>query len=386
VNRWIALGLAALLFMAGASLADPGKGGKKWEKQQKAELVAALDAALKPYAASFRFSGNALVAQHGEVLFERGYGLAHAPFQVRHDADTRFKLHSLTKPLTATLVMNAVEAGEIGLDDKVSKWLDGWPPSWDAVTLRHLLGHRSGVPEFANAWLKNWAGDLAATWKKTIPDLANVSLQFKPGDHWRYCNMGYVFLALALEKALGKPIAQLFDERLFKPLEMKNAGLETTPPWGELKYDGASVVARLASGYNGEPKAIQVSESKMYAIAGAGGVYATARDLAAFAHGVFEKGFLGPETLAEMTALPEGAKAPYALGWGVGDRDGRKAYRHDGGDNGFVTSLEYFPESGVCVVILSNYGFAPIGEIRAAAAEAALKSLAKPGNDSAEGE
>ncbi len=142
------------------------------------------------------------------------------------------------------------------------------------------------------------------------------------------------------------------------------------PDWETISnYDGSSVVLRLADGYNGSPSAMQVARSKMYAIPGAGGVYATAGDLAAFAHAVFEGGLIAKTSAKHMTTVSPGHETHYALGWVVKTRDGRRVFSHTGGTNGFVTSLECYPDLKMSIIILSNFGFTNMGELRSRVAK-----------------
>ncbi len=364
--RWM-----SLVFLASITVRAAGDDHAEQDAADVAKKVAAV---IEPYASSNRFSGVVLAVRGENTLYEGRFGVAQVPFQVAHGESTRYKLHSLSKPITAVLAMKAAAAGKLSLDDPVSEHVSGWPPAWGTVTVRHLLSHTSGVPDLVNPWLNEWAGSVEKTWKATAAGFARHRLAFAPGEKWQYCNMGYVIVSMILEKVYETSFEQALQARVFKPLAMKNAGLEKAPPT-DGRYSGALAVPRLASGYNGKPEALQGAKSRMYAIPGAGGVYATARDVAAFARGVFQGGFLSPESIAEMTRVPEGVKTSYALGWAVSKRLEKTVYRHDGGDNGFVTSLEYFPELDLSIVVLSNYGFAPMGEIRAKAAEAILAAL-----------
>ena len=316
------------------------------------------------------FSGVVVLAERGKIVASRTIGYANIEFQVPNDLATRFKLHSLTKPLLAVVALRAVEAGKLELEAPVSRYLADWPESWRDVTVEQLLAHTSGIPDIAEMFLAEWAGDLPKTWKKVSTRASKSELQFKPGTKWRYCNAGYVLAANILVKIYGAPIAEVLERELFAPAKMPEAGLEETPEWASISYDGASVVPRLATGYNGTSTALQVAHSKMYSIPGAGGVYATASDLAAFAHAVFEQGLISNETVTRMTTVPSEREVPYALGWVIKDRNGRKLYRHDGGNNGFVTSLEYYPDTKISVIVLSNFGFASIGDLRDRVAKA----------------
>lgn len=186
----------------------------------------------------------------------------------------------------------------------------------------------------------------------------------KPGAGWAYSNGGYVLLAAILETVCEETLATILKEQLTDPASLESTELEVTPPWDSLSYDGHRVIAGLASGYNGSPGELQVASSKMYAIPGAGGIVTNAGDLTDFTHALFEGELLAPDTLKAMTTVAPGQSVPYALGWIVKKREGRTVYVHDGGNNGFVTSLEYYPDEKLTIVILSNLGYVAMGAVR----------------------
>ena len=114
------------------------------------------------------------------------------------------------------------------------------------------------------------------------------------------------------------------------------------------------------------------SDMQQMAAWGAGGAYATARDLVSFAHRAFEGGLLSPPSIQQMTTIPEDQTVQYGLGWVVSNHGAEPLYRHDGGNNGFVTTLDYYPDRKLSIVILSNFGFAPLRDIREKVAESVL--------------
>ncbi|MDX1644784.1 MAG: serine hydrolase domain-containing protein, partial [Thermoanaerobaculia bacterium] len=166
------------------------------------------------------------------------------------------------------------------------------------------------------------------------------------------------------ESVYDQPFSDILAAEVFTPSGMSSAGVQQPPPSGG--YDGPPIVMHLASGYNGAPGARQEAMPKMYVIPGAGGLYATAADVGAFARALFSGELLSPASRAEMVRLPPGSEKGYALGIVVVGRDEERFFRHDGGTNGYVSWLQHFPANRTTVVILSNYGFAPIRDLAAA--------------------
>src|SRR5262249_1304649 len=140
------------------------------------------------------------VVRNGEVIKAQGYGLANVELQVPATKDTIYSSGSVGKQFTATAVMQLVEDGKIGLDDKISKYLDGTPEAWKDVTVRHLLTHTSGVKDITNHL--NWRKDY--TDPELLKEAAQFPLDFPPGENWRYSNTGYVLLGILIKKASGK--------------------------------------------------------------------------------------------------------------------------------------------------------------------------------------
>ncbi len=334
-----------------------------------------IDAALELRATEGRFAGVVVVAKGGESLYSRAFGEASVELAVPHSIETRFKLHSLSKPLLATVVLRSVDAEKVALDALVGEYLAEWPPAWSDVTVRHLLTHTSGIPDFAERCLSGWTGSALETWNALAPGLASMDPAFEPGSSWAYSNAGYVLLAAVLEFVWKEPLAAILAAQLARPAGMVATELEVTPPWDSIAYDGHVVLAGLANGYNGSPSVLQVAHSKMYAIPGAGGIVTNAVDLVAFTHALFEGDLLAEPTRRAMTEVLPEQSVPYALGWIVRERDGRTVYVHDGGNNGFVTSLEYYPEEQLTIVILCNLGFVPMGALRDEVAELTLAAI-----------
>lgn len=328
--------------------------------------------ALRPFVDRSEFSGVALVTAPDGVLFRGRFGEADRELGVPFADDIRFRFHSLTKPLLSAAVLSTVADGGLAIDGSICDYLAFCPESWTPVTIRHLLAHRSGIPDFSKLLLDGWAGSLQTTFTAIRADLDDLTTVSPPGRDFQYSNSGYVLLAHVLERVDGRPIAQVMRRRVFDPAGMAGAGMEESPPWDEASYDGPVTIPRMATGYNGTPQWQQVAYSKMYTIPGAGAAYGTADDLDSFARAMFRDGLLPPE-LRQAAVQVDGARVPYALGWVVRERHGQRVYRHDGGNNGFMTSLEYYPDRGLTVIVLSNLGFTPIEEIRDRLGELALR-------------
>src|SRR6185503_2626428 len=149
--------------------------------------------------------------------------------------ETIFQSGSVGKQFTATGVMMLVEAGKIGLDDKIGKYLTDAPESWKGITVRHLLTHTAGTTDYPNDFdfRRDYTEDELLKRAEAIP------LAFQPGEKWSYSNLGYVTLGILIRKVTGKFYGDFLQERIFQPLGMKTARV----------ISEADIVPNRAAGY-----------------------------------------------------------------------------------------------------------------------------------------
>jgi CubicO group peptidase (beta-lactamase class C family) len=190
-------------------------------------LRARLDEYMRAYVASEDFSGVVLVARGGAVIFAQAYGSANVDGRVPNTLETRFRLGSITKPLTALAVLRLQERGALAVTDSVCRFVDPCPASWQPVTVHHLLSHTSGIPSFTS--LADYRAHMhePTTPAQTIARVSSMPLEFTPGDRFNYSNTGYVLLGMVIEKASGQPYARYLTAEVLEPLGMRNTGYES---------------------------------------------------------------------------------------------------------------------------------------------------------------
>src|SRR5690606_28837459 len=200
--------LLALTFFSlpAAALDDHSGGMLDWPQE---EMVAALDDFIERRMEQLSVPGVAIaVVSDGRIVFEKGYGVADASGDQPVTANTLFEVSGIGFPLQAYAAMTMAAEGKLPLDEPLSRVLHShWVPNKkasEAITLRHVLTHRSG--------LSNWV------W------IGSRSVSFKPGTDYRYSGMGYVYLAHAMAVVEKKPFDRLMRERLFQPLGMSSSG------------------------------------------------------------------------------------------------------------------------------------------------------------------
>jgi CubicO group peptidase (beta-lactamase class C family) len=313
-----------------------------------AAMKTRLDQVAKSYTANNAFMGTVLVTEGDRVLLDKGYGMADVEWSIANVPEAKFRLGSLTKQFTATLVLLMQQDGKLKIDDPVTKYLPDAPKTWAKVTLANLLGHTSGIPSFTD--MKEFA-----TWRMnshtTDEELAlfkDKPLEFEPGSRFAYSNSNFEVLGAVIEKVSGKKYGDLLRDWIFEPLDMKDTGLDSD----EL------VLPKRAEGYIPGPKGLQVARSESMSVPwAAGSIYSTTNDLIKWELGLFGGKVLNADSLKAMTTP---GKGNYGMGVFIERKDGVKVVSHGGGIEGFNTHLAYAPERQICVVVLSNVnGTAP---------------------------
>lgn len=294
------------------------------------------------------FAGAVLVARDGEILLDRGYGMANREWNIANTGDTKFRLASVSKQFTAVAVMILHERGLIDLDAPVKTYLPDAPAAWDKVTTRRLLNHTAGLPDFTRLNDYEAQKTQATTVEALIARFRDRPLEFQPGEKFAYSNSGYVVLTSVIEKVSGRPYADFISETLFQPLGMADSG-----------YDSPAVILPgRASGYTpADDGVVNADYVDMSVPQGAGGLYSTTRDLLKWERALFGGRVLQLSSLSELTTP---GRNDYALGLEVRTNGGDTIISHSGGIEGFNTYLGYDAARRMTVVVLGNLnGAAP---------------------------
>jgi len=317
--------------------------------------VARIDALMKSHAAQGRFSGSVLVADHGRVIYRKGFGWANAEWKIPNTPDTKFRIGSVTKQFTAMLVMQLVEAGKLRLDGAIGDYLPEYPAGpGRAITIHQLLTHTSGLHNYVA--LPRFYPELSRDPYRPVdllPLFDSLPLDFEPGSQWRYSNSGYITLGVILERVSGKAYDVALRERVLQPLGLKDTGYD----WNR------AVLGNRADGYrrgfDGDEHADYLDISVAYS---AGGMYSTVEDLYRWDQALAARKLLSPASYARYLA-PQFQIRPgteYGYGWlytrverGPG-RDSVMSVRHNGGINGFQSCNFMVPEDGVAIIWLDN--------------------------------
>ncbi|HZM86088.1 MAG TPA: serine hydrolase domain-containing protein, partial [Blastocatellia bacterium] len=231
-----------------------------------------IDNLLSLYHKYGQFNGSVLVADNGKVVYQKGLGLANMEWNIPNAPDTKFRLGSITKQFTSTLILQLVEQGKIKLDGKLTDYLPEYrKDTGDKVTIHNLLSHTSGIPSYTSlpGFFQNVSRN-PFTVDDFIKKYASGELEFEPGTKFVYDNSGYFLLGAIIEKVTGKPYEQVLKENIFDPLGMKNSGYDR---WG-------TILNKRATGYTRSPKGYQTAAYLDMSIPyAAGSLYSTVEDL-----------------------------------------------------------------------------------------------------------
>jgi CubicO group peptidase (beta-lactamase class C family) len=309
--------------------------------ETRSELEAKLDELIAPLVEKDLFSGSILVAKGGEIILQKGYGLADREHGVACAPDTKYRLGSVTKQFTSMMIMQMQEEGLLSVEDALSKYIPDYP-NGEEITIHHLLTHTSGVPNFTSFPDYEKTMMIPTTLEEIIARFKDKPLDFEPGERFSYSNSGYILLSYILEKVSGKSWETLLHERITGPLGLEETG-----------YDRhETILPQRAIGYALDGlKVVNSAYIDMSIPSGAGAMYSTVRDLYKWDRALYTDKLLKKESLERMFTP---FKSNYGYGWMIRDEDGRKLIAHGGGINGFVTVIKRYVDDDTVIVALCN--------------------------------
>ncbi|HEY5802797.1 MAG TPA: serine hydrolase domain-containing protein [Lysobacter sp.] len=353
-----ALLLSVLMLSASAQTA-PAQAARVQTDQVQTPAAYTAD-----YAGKHRFNGTVLVKQRGEVVYAQSFGEADMTFAVPSSRQTKYRIASITKLFTATLVMQLYEQGRLDPDRTIASYLPDYAgPAAQRVTVHQLLNHTSGIDnmdkvtsaeqaitEGVPAYQHPYSTD------QLLARFASGPLVHEPGKVFDYNNADYVILGKIVERLYGKRFDDVLAERILRPLAMADSGML-------YQYD---IVKGLASTYFVRDDLgrlvndLPVYPENWYA---AGAMYSTADDLLKFSDALFAGRLLKPATLAKMFT-PGLDDYGYGL-WSYTTKVDGKPYRvvkRPGQIMGAQCQLYRFLDEDLTVVILSNTGTTDLDE------------------------
>lgn len=304
--------------------------------------------------------GLALVVQQdGKVVYAKGYGYASLEQAIPATADQRFQIGSISKQFSAAAVMLLVEEGKMALDDRIGRYLGAVPPEWDAITVRHVLTHTSGLQRDVDPALEAIARAHGAyTTEQVLAILKGYKPVTPPGAVYAYSNVGYDLMGVIIEKVTGSFYGDMIQNRIFKPLGMTTARI--------IDFHDLS---GIATGYRMEENKLKPLDMAhmpvglhLYYRSGAGGIEMSALDLAKWDASLSTEKILKKSSIDQMWApgalVDKGSNytISYGLGWFMSDYNGHPKVYHSGGMSAFTTDYLHFTNDKLTVIVLTNLG------------------------------
>jgi CubicO group peptidase (beta-lactamase class C family) len=291
--------------------------------------------------------GLSLMILRGDsVLLSRGFGWANVELRARATDSTIYQSGSVGKQFTATAILLLAEDGRVKLDEPIRRYIPEVPRRWNAITVRHLLTHTSGLPDYTDGIV-----DLRRDYTEDdfLRMVMPLRLEFTPGTRWSYSNTGYLLLGILIHRVTGKHYGEYLRARIFEPAGMSTARL----------ISESDIVPNRAAGYRLVDGNLQNQEwvSPSLNSTADGALYFSIRDLTQWTlainhHRVLDR--VAQETAWAPVRLTDGSSYPYGLGWQIQQQRGYLRVGHNGYWQGFRASLHRYPDFDMTVAVLSN--------------------------------
>ncbi|MEO6489152.1 MAG: serine hydrolase domain-containing protein [Ferruginibacter sp.] len=296
------------------------------------------------------FNGGMLVAKSGNIIFEKYNGCGHIGQTDTINSNTANHIASVSKTFTAMGILKLVQDGKVQLDDELNKYFPDF--KYPGVTVRDLLDHRSGLPNYLYfmdelGWDKKYAMTNQDVFNWLISKKAQIKDISKPNTHFTYCNTNYALLALLIEKLSGTPYPQFMRDSFFKPLQMKSSFVFTPAD-----------SARINLSYDWRGGLIPLNF--LDAVYGDKNIYTTPRDLLRWDRAL-STNLIFNQDILQQAYSPYSNERPgirnYGLGWRMNIYpDGKKLIFHNGWWHGSnAVFIRMIDEDAVIILIGNKY-------------------------------
>lgn len=321
-----------------------------------------FDKFLDGQAKHFNFNGNVLIAEKGKIVFQQSYGFANYDTKRLLNDSSVFELASVSKQFTAMSILLLMEKGKLKLTDSLRQYFPELP--YSGITIRQMLTHTSGLPDYESKMNEKWDRSKIAFNKDMIAFLSTekMPVNFLPGTSWEYSNTAFALLATIVEKVSGKTFAQFLAENIFTPLGMHHSRIYNT------RRSLKDTIANYAYGFAYDdslkkyflPDSLADLNFVIYldGIQGDGCVNSTTADLLKWDRALKNHTLLSEATQNEMLkgqALMDTInKSFYGYGVMVGKNDAGNFIAHSGGWPGYTTFLTRYVDTDRTIIVLSN--------------------------------
>jgi CubicO group peptidase (beta-lactamase class C family) len=344
------------------------------QTQASAALLRRVDSVFTAYSYTSTPGCAVGVDRGGAPLLRRAYGMADLEAGTPWRVGTISESGSVAKQFTAAALVILARDGVLSLDDDITKWVPEARGFGKRITIRQVLSHTSGIPD--RYYLHEMEGRPAGEVNHPNAEVLDIvsrlrDLNFDPGDDYLYSNTGYVIAVAVAERASGKSLQQLTEERIFRPLGMQSR-------W---RTDHRTVVPGRAPAYTGTVASGFRHDHPFTRVYGAGGLLVTVDDFLKWTDALMRgDGDWGAvrDSLQAVIRLNDGTAITYGLGVTTDEWRGVQRMSHTGSTGGYRAALASFPQQRVSVALLCNVGSANPGGLAAAVSAIVLGDALAP--------
>lgn len=328
--------------------------------QSSPNLNNSIEQIVEKYMDSLSLVGVSVsVIQNNDIKFKKSFGYANLEFDAPMTNASVYRIWSISKQFCAVSILKLETMGKLKLSDPVNKYLDLLPPTWNEITIEHLLNQTGGIKDYLNDYKEGQK--LHSTSFEIVRDSTSI-LKFEPGEAWSYTNTGYWVLAKIVESVSGLQYHNFLQEEYFKPLKMESTQ----------KMDYYKIIKNRVSGYR-SPNNIPINSTRYldekHLALGDADLISTLNDLtnwalALFSDQIIPRGQLGKawtknkknngEFINAKQIIYYDENASYGLGWFISELNGKKIVWTPGAGRGFSTTILSVPDANLHIIVLSN--------------------------------
>lgn len=296
-----------------------------------------------------KFNGAVAISKNGTLIYQRAIGYADFENNLKINDETLFRIGSISKTFTATLIMMAIEENRIKIDQTIDSFFPQIEKA-NEITIEMLLNHRSGIFNItSDSTYLTW-NRLPQSKNDLLTKISNFNRNFEPGQRFEYSNSNYILLTFILEEIYQKKYSEILDEKIVQSINLEHTKM------GE-KINSSN---NEANSYQFKGKTwIKFHESDLSIPLGAGAICSTPTDIILFGESLFNEKLVSSESLDQMKKLKDG----FGLGLVVLPFKDKKSFGHTGGIDQFSSMWGYFPEEKVSFAIVSNGNNFPNNDI-----------------------
>ncbi len=311
------------------------------------------------------FNGTVLVACKDSIMYEKAIGFTSLENKVPLTLNSKFKIASVSKSFTGTLIAMAINEGKLKLEDKLTTYFPeyGLTKDWQQVTIKHLVTHTSGIPHWKGVkdyWSKKALLPLST--KQVLPLIFNMEVLFPPGDRVSYSSPAYYLLATILEYSYQTSYKELLKTKITDKLQLKNTGV----------FDETTIINQMTKGYHilANNKLIPAPYRNSSTLKGGGSLYSNTKDLLKWNMSVIDNKTWDKDLTKLIFSnttnktMPHNNNANYGMGWYIHSSNDRpKSYQVSGGTFGYSCISAIYPKDTLSIIILSNVSFLPVNTL-----------------------